>query len=142
MRKLIIKRHKTFVACIGKIKIYMEDNQNGNLDIRNIKCIKLGELKNGEEKEFEIPNEEIKIFAIWDKMSRNLYNDMYIVPKSEFDFHLYGKAYYNPTNGNPFRFDNNNNIEAIENRKKGNIVRIIFFIIAIIVGFIIGFCLV
>lgn len=141
MRNVTIKRNKSFVGSLGKLKLYVVDPINGDLDINGEKCAKLGELKNGEEKSFVISEEETKIFAIWDKTSRNYCNDLYIVPAGENDFHLYGKAHYNPTNGNAFRFENNNNAVALNNRKKGNSKGVIVFIIAIIIGFLVGWFL-
>ena len=79
-------------------------------------------------------NEETKIFAFWDKSSRNYSNDLYIVPAGEVDYNLYGQAKYNPGNGNAFRFDNNNNQLALSNRKKSNSKGIIVTIIAVIIN--------
>ena len=83
MRKVTILRRKSFVGCVGKLQLYVEDQINGDLDVCGYKCSKLGVLKNGEQKTFEIGNEETKIFAFWDKSSRNFSNNLYIVP-SEF----------------------------------------------------------
>lgn len=141
MRKVTILRRKSFVGCVGKLQLYVEDQINGNLDVCGYKCSKLGDLKNGEQKTFEIGNEETKIFAFWDKSSRNYSNDLYIVPAGEVDYNLYGQAKYNPGNGNAFRFDNNNNQLALSNRKKSNSKGIIVTIIAVIIGFLVGFFL-
>ena len=141
MRNVTIRRNKSSIGCLGKLKLYVEDQINGDLEINGIKCSKLGELKNGEEKTFQISENETKIFAIWDKSSRNYSNDLYIVPAGEQDFHLYGQARYNPSNSNAFRFENNFNSQSIENRKKSNSKGAIVMIIAIIIGFLVGFFL-
>ena len=54
MRNLTIKRNKTFVACLAKMKVYIEDASANDLTINGIPCRKLGDLKNGEEKNFSI----------------------------------------------------------------------------------------
>ena len=54
---------------------------------------------------------------------------------------LTGENYFNPANGNAFRFDNNNGAEVLAARKKGNKKGTVILVIAIIVGFIIGFAI-
>ena len=50
MRTLTIKRAKSFVACLAKMKVYVEDPTSREIVINNVPCRKLGDLKNGEEK--------------------------------------------------------------------------------------------
>ena len=119
MRKLIIKRHKSFVACLMKTKVYIEDPVANEIAINDVPCRKLGDLKNGEEKAFLIGDEEARVFVIGDKLSKNYCNDFYQLEAGNEDIVLTGKHKYNPVNGNAFRFDNNNNPEVIANRKKG-----------------------
>jgi len=138
MRNLTIKRTKSFVGCLGKIKIYIEDPASSELLINSIPCRKLGDLKNGEEKTFQIPNEAARVFVIADKLSRNISNEYYQLPEGEDDISLSGKNKYNPTTGNAFRFDNNESEGAVKNRKK-NIKRGIWVLIAaVIIGIAIG----
>lgn len=138
MRNLTIKRTKSFVGCLGKIKIYIEDPASSELLINNIPCRKLGDLKNGEEKTFQIPNEAVKIFVIADKLSRNISNEYYQLPEGQDDISLSGKNKYNPATGNAFRFDNNESEGAVKNRKK-NIKRGIWALIAaVIIGIALG----
>ena len=96
MRNLTIKRTKSFVACLAKIRIYIEDPTANEISINNTPCRKLGELKNGEEKTFQIPNEAVKVFVIADKLSRNICNEYYQIPEGEDDISLSGKNKYNP----------------------------------------------
>ena len=49
MRNLTIKRTKSYVACLAKMKVYIEDRVSGDLVINGVSCRKLGTLKNGEE---------------------------------------------------------------------------------------------
>ena len=85
MRNLTIKREKTFVACLGKFKVYIEDANSNELTIRNTPCRKLGELKNGQESTFVIDDSEAKIYVIADKMSKEYCNEMYKIPAGTED---------------------------------------------------------
>ncbi len=50
MRNLTILRRKKAAAALGKMKVYIEDPFSNELDIKDVPCRKLGELKNGVEK--------------------------------------------------------------------------------------------
>ena len=139
MRKLTIKRNKTFVACLGKMKVYVEDHSSSELTISDVPCRKLGELKNGEEKTFEIGNEAAKIFVIADKLSKDYCNDLYELPEGDEDIVLTGKNRFNPATGNAFRFDNNDSHVVRSNRERGTGKGMIALIVAIVVGVIVGF---
>ena len=144
MRKLTIRRRKTFVGCLGKVKIYIEDAA-GDTEISGTKCRLLGALKNNDVATYEIGNESCKIYAIYDKMSKSFCNDIYLIPEGETDLEISGKATFNPFMGNPFMFDGNMNEEAIKNRqqnkKKATIIMVPLTIIACVAGFLIGFYL-
>ena len=143
MRKLTIKRTKTFVACLAKMKIYLEDHSSSEITINGIPCRKIGELKNGEEQTFEIGEEAAKVFVIADSLSKDYCNDCYELSEGTEDVALTGKNCFNPANGNAFRFDNNDSEFAKANRKQGSkkglIVTIVAIVIGAIIGFIIGF---
>lgn len=139
MRNLTIKRNKTFVGCLGKLKVYIEDTTANELVISGTPCRKLGELKSGEEKTFEIGENAAKVFVIADKLSKDYCNEYYEIGEGTEDIRLSGKNYFNLANGNAFRFDNNDSTSAIENRKQGNKKGIVVLCISIIVGIILGF---
>ena len=139
MRNLTIKREKNFVGCLISSKVYIEDYESSDLTINKIPCRKLGEVKNGEEKTFEIGNNEAKVFVISDKLSKDYSNEFYQLSAGENDVALIGKCEYNPAGGNAFRFYNNDTEETVKNRKKGNKVGIIILVCALVVGFILGF---
>ena len=145
MRNLTIKRTKSLVACLAKIKIYIEDPTSNEISINGISCRKLGDLKNGEEKTFSIGNEAAKVFVIADKLSKNICNEFYPLPEGEDDISLSGKNKFNLATGNSFRFDNNDSEAATANRKKsvkhGALVMITAVILGIAVGLYIGFVL-
>lgn len=145
MRKLTIKRRKAFAGCLVKVKIYIEDPA-GDTDINGTKCRLLGMLKNNEAATYEIGNESLKLFAIYDKMSKTFCNDIFIIPKGEEDLEISGVTKFSPVMGNPFLFDGNDNAEATENRqknkKKATVIMVPLMIIFAIAGFFIGFYIV
>lgn len=139
MRNLTIKRTKSFVGCLAKMKIYIEDYEAGELTINGIPCRKIGELKSGEEKTFQISVKEAKVFAIADKLSKEYCNEFYQLPEGQEDIFLSGKNKFNPASGNAFRFDNNNSEDVSTNRKKGTRKGLLVLIVALAVGFAVGF---
>ncbi|MBQ3101143.1 MAG: hypothetical protein IJC50_09145 [Clostridia bacterium] len=138
MRNLTIKRTKSFVACLAKMKVYIEDPISGDLVINGVSCRKLGNLKNGEEKIFQIGDAEAKVFVIADKLSKNICNEFWQIPAGVEDVYLTGKNKYNPMTGNAFRFDGAASAEVLQNRKKSNRKSIIVMCAAIVIGVIVG----
>lgn len=98
MRKLTIKRRKSIVASLMKVKIYIEDNKDYGRMIFGYPCKEVGSLKNNSELVIEIDNNEHRIFA-------DVYVDMIIIPAGEEDVIISGKNVYSPFKGNPFVFD-------------------------------------
>jgi hypothetical protein len=139
MRQLHIKRNKTFVGCAGKTRLYIED-EGGDLEIKGVICRKLGELKNGEDANFEIPCSALSLFAIADKASRNYCVDCYKLPEGEEDISLSGKCRLNTASANAFVFDGNDGDEAKSERKAGMKRGLMVMLIAIVIGAVIGFC--
>lgn len=138
MRNLTIKRIKSFVACLGKMKVYIEDSSSDEIVINDTSCRKLGELKNGEEKTFSITEKSAKVFVIADSLSKSFCNEYYQLPEGNEDISLSGKNKFNPAAGNAFRFDNNNTPEVLANRKKGKGKGAIVLAIAVAVGILSG----
>ena len=139
MRNLTIKREKSIVGCIGKMKVYIEDCEAGELTINGVPCRKIGELKNGEEKTFEISERSAKVCMIADKLSKEYCNEFYQLSEGNENIYLSGKNKFNPASGNAFRFDNNNSEGVSANRKKGTLKGILVLIVALAVGFGVGF---
>ena len=133
MRNLTILRKKTFVACLGKMRVYIEDASSCELVINNIPCRKLGSLKNGEQKTFEIPEQAARIFVIADTLSTGFCSEVYSLPEGSEDITLAGRNKFNPARGNAFCFDNNETEEAKQNRKHGNKRGVVVLIVAAIV---------
>jgi len=138
MRKLTIKRQKSFIACLGKMKVYIEDPSSSDLAFGNASFRKLGTLKNGEEATFEIGNGEARICVIADKLTKGYCNEFLPLPAGEEDIYLSGKNHYNPTKGNPFYFDNVSDPTVLKNRKKGTMIGIAIFLGAFLLGILIG----
>lgn len=141
MRKLTIKRKKSFVASLAKLKVYIEDPA-GELDITGIKCRLLGTLANGEEKSFYIEENAAKVFVIADKMSRDYCYDCRNLPEGNENIYLTGKNAFNPATGNAFRFEGGTDEEIAkrhkESKKGGLIVLITAIVIGLTAGWIIG----
>lgn len=134
MRNLAIKRKKSFVASLAKMKVYIEDASSNDVIINKVSCRKLGELKNGEEKSFTIDENGAKVFVIADKLSKNYCNEFYNIPAGTEDVYLSGKNCFNLANGNAFRFEGVTDAEILRNRKKGTKKGLIILLVAFIVG--------
>jgi len=139
MRKLTIRRKKSFVGCLAKMQVYIEDTSANDIEINNISCRKLGDLKNNEEKTFEIGEDSAKIFVIADKLSKDYCNDVYRISAGQEDVILSGINKFNPANGNAFLFDNNESEDVKQNRKKGAKKGLLVLCIAIIAGALVGY---
>lgn len=139
MRKLTIKREKTFVASLMKMKVYIQDDSCYETEINGVKCRKIGTIKNGEEKTFEIGEEATRVYVIADSLSKKFCSEFCPIPEGNEDIYLTGKNVFSIASGNPFRFNNLTDAEALENRKKGKGLGIALTIGAVIVGFFIGF---
>jgi len=142
MRNLTIKRNKSFVGSLAAMNIYVEDPISSEIVINGIPCRKLGALKNGEEKTFSIEEHAVKIFAIADKLSKEYCNDLYQLPEGSDDIFISGQNRFNPAVGNAFRFDGNDNELSNANRKKGTRKGLIVLLVAVMVGFVLGFAIV
>ena len=138
MRKLTLKRNKSFIGSLAKIQFYIED-EGGELIINEVPCRKIGELKNGEEAVFEIDGRERLMFAIADKLSRNFCNDCYHIPAGDDDLSLSGQCRFNPAVGNAFRFMGNDSADAKMRRKAGITMGITVLFVSLLVGALIGY---
>lgn len=138
MRQVSITRNRSFVGCAVKLKVYVEDAAAEEITIQNVPCRKLGTLKNGETATFEVPVQEVRIFVIADKLSKDICCDVYRLSAGEDAVSLSGKCRFSLATQNAFRFDNNNTQEAQallkKNKKKGTAV----FVCCILLGVVIG----
>ncbi len=120
------------------MKIYIEDAAANELVINGVPCRKLGELKNNQEKTFEIGTEGGKVFAIADRLSKDYCNEYYQLPEGQEDVFLSGENKFNPASGNAFQFDYNEAADVLQNRKKNTKKGVLILIAAILVGGIVG----
>ena len=139
MRELTIRREKRFTACLVKMKVYLEDPVQGELEINGVRCRKLGELKNGEEKTFSVGEEAARVYVIADKLSKSFCNEFYLLPEGQEPVRLTGRNRYNPAAGNAFRFDNNDSSLVQQARKRSTRVGIIVLVLCVLLGFCAGF---
>lgn len=137
MRNLTIKRGKSFVGCLAGAQVYVEAPTAKEV-INGVHCQKLGKLKNGEEKTFQISDNAAKLFVIADKLSKNYCNDCYQIPEGEEDIILSGKYEFNPLIGNAFRFEGEPSEETLENRTKSRRKGVIVLGISIGIGVLVG----
>lgn len=138
MRNLTITRKKSFVGCLVKVKVYIEDAIAGTETINNVPCIRIGELKNGETKTFPIGDHATKVFVIVDKLSKDYCNDFFEIPEGTEDIFLSGENKLSPFSGNIFFYQISSE-KVLENRKKGSKKGIIILIPVIIISAIIGY---
>jgi len=138
MRRLWITRHKAMAGCAMKMKVFIEDPEDGDTEINGVLCRKLGELKNDQQKHFNIGPEAAKVFVVADKVSRNIYNEFVEIPAGQDDVFLSGKNYLKPSEGNPFRFDGVEQEETLENRetvkRRGRGILIAAIVVGILAG--------
>ncbi len=139
MRNLTIKREKSFVSRLKKAKVYIKDELAGDTKINGDKCYKLGDLKNGEEKTFVIGDEETTIYVIQDKFSKNMCNEICIIPAGVENIYLMGECKFNPLGGDNFRFHGMTDPRVLANRKKGAKKFGAFLALCAVVGFVCGF---
>ncbi len=138
MRSLTIRRNKSFVGCLMKAKVYVEDLLLGDTTIGQTRCRKLGELKNGEEKSFQVTEDYAKIYVIVDQVSRNYCNEFYQLEPGTEPVILSGGFKLNPGTGNAFQFDNNTNAVALENRKRNGKRGSWIIVLAAVIGVLVG----
>lgn len=139
MRKLTITRTKSFVGCAASLKVYIADSSGVcDLTIEGLPCRFYGKIKNGKSGTFEIPDHAVRVYVIFDKMSADYCNDVYIVEAGEADVALSGKCRFDPTTGNAFRFDGNDHPDAVSNRNRGSKKGLIIFLVCLAVGIVVG----
>ena len=81
MRNLVIKRDSSIVGFLNKYKVYIVDPNSNDIKINKESCRKLGTIKNGQEAVFQIPDEEVKIYIIADKLTKSFCNELISIGK-------------------------------------------------------------
>ena len=121
MRKLFITRKGSFVGCLQKVKVYISDFENSEIDICDIPCRKIGEIKNDETVTFEIDNNVNRVFVIADKATRNACCDSVHIFEGDTDVEFSGKCKFNPARLNSFVFDGEPDEMTKRYRAKANV---------------------
>lgn len=139
MRKLTIHREKCFAGSLSTQKVYIEDTISPELTIADIPCRKLGTLKNGQEKTFEISENAARVFVVAGKASKNYCGDSRAIPAGSDDVVLRGKNGYDPARGNAFCFDGEADAQTVEYRKSGTKKGLIIMVACVIIGSLVGY---
>jgi len=138
MRYLTIERRRSYMRCLVKMKVYIEDPVYGDTRINGCSCTKIGTLKNGKTATFSITNDAVKVFVVPDKLTRNICNDFCTIEAGDEDVHLSGIVDPDWLSGNPFRFDGEGDAQVRANRSRvrkfGIVSLIIAFIFALALG--------
>ncbi len=141
MRNLTITRRKSFVGCAMKDKVYIRDALAQEITINGVPCRKIGEIKNGETKTFQIEDDEQQVFLIADKVSKDYCNATVTIPEGQEDVTLSGKHAF-VFGSNPFRFDGVQlSEEELAKQKRNSRKGVVIMIAAMIVGAVAGFLL-
>ena len=141
MRNLTITRRKSFVGCAMKDKVYIRDALAQEITINGVPCRKIGDIKNGETKTFQIEDGEQQVFLIADKVSKDYCNAAITIPEGQEDISLSG-AHKFVFGSNPFRFDGvQQSVEEIAKQKRNGRKGKVIMIVAIIFGAVAGFLL-
>lgn len=141
MRNLTITRRKSYVGCAMKDKVYVRDALAQEIIIDGVPCRKLGDIKNGETKTFQIEDGEQQVFLIADKVSKDYCNATVTIPEGQEDVSLSG-AHKFVFGSNPFRFDGvEQSEEQLAKQKKNGRKGVLIMCAAIIFGFAVGFLL-
>ena len=139
MRNLTITRRKSYVGCAMKDKVYIRDALAQELTINGVPCRKIGEIKNGETKTFQIEDGEQQVFLIADKVSKDYCNAAITIPEGQEDVSLSG-AHKFVLGSNPFRFDGvQQSVEELTKQKRNGRKGMAIMIAAIIFGAVAGF---
>ena len=104
MRKLTVKRKRHAAGGLFKDTLYIEDITSSTT-VLDIPCRKLGTLKNGEEKSFEISEGQARVIVV--PKIINIYHgsDIAEIPWGTEDVVLCGQHHFDIVCGNSFRFD-------------------------------------
>ena len=141
MRKLTITRHKCFIGCAMKDKVYIRDALTPETIIDGVPCRKIGEIRNGETKTFSIDEDQQQIFLIVDKISKDYCNATVTIPEGQEDVTLSGKHYF-VFGSNPFRFDGEVlSKEQRAKRSRNHGIGVVITLVALIIGLNLGIAL-
>lgn len=142
MRNLTITRRKRFVGCAMKDQVYIRDELAREITIDGVPCRKIGDIKNGETKTFQIGEGEQQVFLIMDKISKNYCNATVTIPAGQEDVALEGEHKFS-LGGNPFCFDGvhlsaEQQAKLKKNSRKAAAIMVVVLILSMIAGSFLG----
>ena len=105
MRKLTVTRKKAFPACLSPMSVYLEDPIFGDTTVSGYKCKRIGTLKNGESKRFDILEGSRRLFVVSERMKELPTESFCVIPAGKENVFVSGKNRCKPDHGNPFYFD-------------------------------------
>ena len=112
MRNLTVTRRKALPWALYPLNVCLcDENAGKEPDV-------LGEIRNGEEKTFEIGDEETVVSVSPPTVPRWFMCEKKVIPAGSEDVTLSGKVRYSPFLGNPFLFDDPDEKTAAERKKR------------------------
>ncbi len=117
MRKLTLTRRKALPWALFPLNVCVRDEE-GDCTVGKDRARVVGEIKNGEEKSFEIPDAETDVTVAPASVPRWFMCEKRAIPAGSEDVSLAGKVRYSPFLGNPFLFDDPDETTAAERKKR------------------------
>ena len=103
MRKLSIKRKKSFIGSTCRIFIYIETSNPSKAILLNGKLFELvGTIANGKELTVEISNKATLVVVAYSRTMPEAFNTKFFVKEGQGHVVLYTKPHFSPFKGNPF----------------------------------------
>ena len=102
MRKVTVERKRKIVASVMKIHIYVQSNDPVDLVLDNSNLRYVEAIKNGKSISFELPEEPICVYVVFDKNFPSKFNNKICLPAGNEEIVLVTAPSYNPLKGNPF----------------------------------------
>jgi hypothetical protein len=138
MRKLIITRRSSSIGSLRKFTVYISDSRNPELKICDVKCRKLGVIRDGETLTFDIDNDVNRLFVIGSKRMRNTCCDSVHIFSGSDDVEFDGTCKFNPARLNPFVFDGEPDEMARRYRNVANLKGVLTILGLVAIAVIIG----
>ncbi len=137
MRNLTIYRKSAMAGRLAKMNVFIEDPDSSELILLDHHYRKLGELKNGEAKTFQITEDAAKVIVVSGREGRNLRWGYYIVGQGAEDVALSGKTTLEKGGQFVFEFDTESgkiNAQAINKRRviKRWLVRVLIMVLCVL----------
>lgn len=123
MRKLVVRRRKTYVASLVKVRICMKTELQSDIKLVGTNLKVLGELSNGHSLEVEIPEEELEIYVVFDKVFPQRFHSKCTLEAGVEDEVLYTFPALDPFAGNPFAISKKQSYTRAEKRRLSKTVK-------------------